>query len=232
MMMMPTAAPNPAPAVAPPFALDVNLGDFSAVRDRLRLRLMSEERRPDVGERFYSKRIGETDLHAVVAVDVSSCLPEPDGGTGHALTTPALRDAWMSQGYSEDEIWAAAVAAEGRRGYSVRPMWDVLAGLGGNPDTDPGDCPLFVVSTPDSNFGAAGVLLPYVCAQIAHRVGDPAYILPSSIHECLVLSCENAPEPEELVAMVRSINATVVDGRDILSDHVYRLAHGSLSTVI
>ena len=102
--MMPTAAPNPAPAVAPPFALDVDLGDFSAVRDRLRLRLMSSDRRPDVEERFYCRRIDETDLYAVVAVDVSSCLQD---GAGHALATPALRDAWMSQGYSEDEIWAS-----------------------------------------------------------------------------------------------------------------------------
>ena len=145
---------------------------------------------------------------------------------------PAIRDAWYEQGVSDDEVMSAAIAAESRRGYSVRPVWDVLAGLGGNPDTDPGDCPLYVVSTPDGSFSASGILLPVVMAHIHHRVGNPAFVLPSSVNEVLVLSADGAPDESELAEMVRTINASVVDPREVLSDHLYRLEYGVLSTVI
>ena len=225
----PVSAPVPAPSISLPFDPFV----FASVSDRLRIRLMSSERVPDVDSEYYSLHVGETDLRAVIAADVSGCSILPADAEGaHALMLPAIRDAWYEQGVSDDEVMSAAIAAESRRGYSVRPIWNVLSGLSGNPDPDPGDFPLYVVSTPDSTFSASGILLPYVCAQIHHRVGNPVFVLPSSIHEVLVLAADNAPEPAELAAMVQEINRTVVDDRDILSNHVYRLEYGKLSTVM
>lgn len=47
-------------------------------------------------------------------------------------------------------------------------------------------------------------------------------ILPSSIHECLIINVEDEPKnTEELREMVKEVNETVVSDQDILSNNVY-----------
>ena len=47
-------------------------------------------------------------------------------------------------------------------------------------------------------------------------------ILPSSIHECLIINAEDAPKDiDELREMVKEVNETVVSDQDILSNNVY-----------
>lgn len=47
-------------------------------------------------------------------------------------------------------------------------------------------------------------------------------ILPSSIHECLIINAEDAPkDTDELREMVKEVNETVVSDQDILSNNVY-----------
>ena len=46
------------------------------------------------------------------------------------------------------------------------------------------------------------------------------YILPSSIHEILLVDCDKA-ELSALQNMVRDVNRTVLDAQDVLSDTVY-----------
>ena len=52
-------------------------------------------------------------------------------------------------------------------------------------------------------------------------MGDSFYVLPSSIHECILVPQKLAPEPEELSAMVHDINCTQVLPEEVLSDRVY-----------
>ena len=53
------------------------------------------------------------------------------------------------------------------------------------------------------------------------RVGEAYYLLPSSIHEVIAVPVSAVPEAEELLAMVRDINATQVRNTEILSDNIY-----------
>ena len=47
-------------------------------------------------------------------------------------------------------------------------------------------------------------------------------ILPSSIHECLIINAEDEPKDiDELREMVKEVNETVVSDQDILSNNVY-----------
>ena len=47
-------------------------------------------------------------------------------------------------------------------------------------------------------------------------------ILPSSIHECLIINVEDEPKnTKELREMVKEVNETVVSDQDILSNNVY-----------
>ena len=238
MMMPTTSAPTPAPDIAPQAApalsLDFDPYDFQTVRDRLRLRLMSEDLHPDVGERFYSFRVGQTDLFAIISLDVSSFAPER---SAYMLASPAVRDAWREQGYTDDTVWAAAIDAETVHGYSVRALWEVLRDIQPDFEDEPAmheGLPLYAVTTKgEPSFGAAGILLPSIQEAVHERCGESAFLIGSSIHETLVMPTVCAPDAPDLVEMVRSINAAVVDPREVLSDHLYRLdKDGNLFTVL
>ena len=47
------------------------------------------------------------------------------------------------------------------------------------------------------------------------------YILPSSIHEVVVISEEDSPGRERLRTMVENVNETQMEEEDILSNHIY-----------
>ena len=71
-------------------------------------------------------------------------------------------------------------------------------------------------------MGAATILYEGVLEMIADFLDDNFYVLPSSIHEVIIVSETEAPWGSSgLSEMVREINHTQVDEEDILSDIVY-----------
>lgn len=84
-----------------------------------------------------------------------------------------------------------------------------------------GDIPIFVLSNGDYMNGASAMLYEEVLREFAQRMDSNLYILPSSIHEVILLLEENVDNPEELVRLVRDTNRTVVDREEVLSDHIY-----------
>ena len=84
------------------------------------------------------------------------------------------------------------------------------------------EIPLFVMSNGDYMNGASVILYKDVLRDFAKYMEHDLYILPSSIHEVIILlDNEYAKAPEELARMVRETNRIVVDREEILSDHVY-----------
>lgn len=83
------------------------------------------------------------------------------------------------------------------------------------------DIPIFVLSNGDYMNGASAILYQEVLREFAQRMESNLYILPSSIHEVILLRENDAKDTEELAYMVRETNRTVVDREEILSDHVY-----------
>ena len=60
---------------------------------------------------------------------------------------------------------------------------------------------------------------------MASRIGtDEFFILPSSLHEVLLLEDEGQLDLGELLTMVREINAEVVAPQDRLTDNAYRFS--------
>lgn len=79
---------------------------------------------------------------------------------------------------------------------------------------------MFVLSNTDKNFGAAAVLDSEMMDKIREEVGD-FYILPSSVHELLIVPKSANVDLETLQDMVKDVNSTHVAPNEILSDNVY-----------
>ena len=85
----------------------------------------------------------------------------------------------------------------------------------------PAENVMYVVSNEQKMHGATSIINPVLMDRIAEQVGDNYFILPSSLHECLVVPREAGMDYKELEAMVKEVNATQVSVADRLSDHVY-----------
>ena len=80
---------------------------------------------------------------------------------------------------------------------------------------------LYVLSNKQKSYGAVYMLDPGVLAGISRKLGGSFYILPSSIHECLILPYAPQIVPEQLGDLVQEVNRTHVDPQEVLSDSVY-----------
>lgn len=79
-----------------------------------------------------------------------------------------------------------------------------------------------IITNKSKKYGAAAILDTRLLQQISGELGE-YYILPSSIHEMIILP-EDSREfsIEDLEAMVKEVNSTFVDPAEVLSDHVYK----------
>lgn len=82
--------------------------------------------------------------------------------------------------------------------------------------------PMYVLTNQRRINGAACILYDHVLQDFSQSAGGDFFILPSSIHETILIPCRESMPPEALNDMVREINATEVSPLDRLSDHVYR----------
>ena len=81
---------------------------------------------------------------------------------------------------------------------------------------------LLVLTNEKKNFGAAMMFEPKVMDQLSQSFPEGFYILPSSLHEVLILPDREGILPKELGAMVREVNRSQVEKMEQLSDRVYR----------
>ena len=81
---------------------------------------------------------------------------------------------------------------------------------------------LYVVSNEHCVQGASVVYYTDVLREFAKKLGCDLVMLPSSVHEWLVLAAPEAGELKDLESIVRDANRLVVREHEILSNNVYR----------
>lgn len=80
---------------------------------------------------------------------------------------------------------------------------------------------IYILSNYQRIFGSACILYSDVLKQFSEEIQDDFYILPSSIHETILIPYKKSPSPDKLQEMVHSINLTEVPPEEFLSDNVY-----------
>ncbi len=82
--------------------------------------------------------------------------------------------------------------------------------------------PMFVATNKGKINGASVILYDGLLKTFAEKVGGDFYILPSSIHETILLPANGGMDVDYLIDMVRTVNATEVAPEEVLSDNVYK----------
>lgn len=81
--------------------------------------------------------------------------------------------------------------------------------------------PMYVITNKQHQYGACCILYQDALKKVSEQLNDNLYILPSSVHEVIILPASAVNCPQDLPHMVRSINMTEVSPEEILSDCVY-----------
>lgn len=82
--------------------------------------------------------------------------------------------------------------------------------------------PLYVLTNTEQYFGAVNMIFDPVLEEIREKLQCDYYLLPSSIHECMILPANDSQSPEELHWMVKMVNRECVEETEILGESVYK----------
>lgn len=96
-----------------------------------------------------------------------------------------------------------------------------LLGLPESKEKGTAGVPMYVITNSERSLGAGAILYPKFLKKHTEALGDEFFILPSSIHECILVPGWTGYKQEVLAQMVQEINRDHVDPKEVLSDRVY-----------
>lgn len=80
---------------------------------------------------------------------------------------------------------------------------------------------MYILSNKYRNLGAACMVYPGMLKMIGEILGGDYYLLPSSVHEVILVPKRAELHFQEMTDMVKEVNDKLVDAEEILSDHAY-----------
>ncbi len=110
---------------------------------------------------------------------------------------------------------------EGETIFSDEWVKELLEQMTGSFQIEGEKIPMYVLTNRKKLLGAACILYPKVLKQFGDKLKQDFYVLPSSIHEVILVPTIPATEPEMLRDIVSDINRTQVAVDEVLADSVY-----------
>ena len=193
------------------------LSDYEKVKENIIPRLVNLEQNKELlADRPYT-------VMDDLAVTYHVFLGEHEGGTMSAPVTNAMLSMY---GVDVATIHEQAVANLNEVTPSVfKSMGQVMMEMMGDDFPaelmPPDDGLMYVLSNKDKLHGASALLDEKMMQKVSERMNGDFYILPSSVHETIIIPKNAEMDRETLEGMVRDVNATQVAPDERLSDHVY-----------
>ena len=196
-------------------AVDVaDLTDYSKAKQLLCVEVVGTEANQDMLSKVPHQEM--EDMSMIYRLQLS----ESERGTSSVLVNHELLKQF---GVSQEQLHQDALEnSEKLRPPVMKTMAAVMAEMMGMPEDAMADMapPLYVVTNESKVNGAAVMFYPDFMDQAAKQMESSFFILPSSVHEMLILPDEGA-NLSDLKAMVMSVNETEVSPEDKLTDQVY-----------
>ena len=198
------------------------LTDYEQMKGKLAIEVVSLEANADMLSKIPHQEMED------MAVVYRFVLGSDAEGRSSILVTNNLIE---NMGVTPEQLHADAIAnAPEIRPAEIKGMSQVMMEMMGPEQfelmgmpmvTDLRDEQMIVASVPDKTGGAGVIAYPNFMEDVAAQVGGDFFILPSSIHEVLVVPDNGAMNLGDLEAMVREVNATQVAPNERLTDNVY-----------
>lgn len=171
--------------------------------------------------------IENTDLVTVFRIEI------PAGqGVGSILVSDKMMEQW---GVDIDTIYKKALQnTQELHPFTLQSMESIMMEMLSNTDSTatPNQIPenlegymQYVLSNTERVNGAVSLLYPNVLEEIGNRFDSNFFLLPSSIHEIILMQDTGEMSAIELQRMVMEVNGTQVEPEEVLSNQVYSYNH-------
>lgn len=163
-------------------------------------------RRPII-DNSYTKSF--LDLQLVLNVKVS--VSEDDEFTSYKVSKKQAEVLGLTEDIFDEAI--------NNTRFRVSTMGETIKSIA--PDEEIPDCGLYIVSNERRTQGAAAIYNMELFKSFAEKLDSDLVIIPSSVHELIVMKYVSGISIYELNNMVKEVNETQVLPEEQLSDHVY-----------
>lgn len=198
-----------------------SLSDYSQMKEKLVLEVVSADANEEMLATVPHQNI--EDMAVVYRFDLGS---DDDGRASILISNQLLERI----GVTPEQLCADAMEnAPQIKPVEIKGMSEVLAEIMGIEQAEimgilpvaPEGEQMYVASVPDKVHGAGVLAYPDFMDKAAERAGGDFFILPSSIHEVLIVPDNGKFELLDLENMVKEVNFTQVAPEDKLTDSVY-----------
>lgn len=197
--------------------------DYDKIKDKIAFKLINARKNAGLLEQ----------IPHIIFLDLAICFYyafyHPDMGEGTILIYNSHLDLWDKD--TNDMLKLAKVNTPRIFKAELKSMESVIEELLLDTDIDSGWepkeriisplVPMQILSNKKRTFGAACILYPNLLKKISNSFSKNFYVLPSSVHEVILLADSGLENPRKLQEMVQDINETQVEPEEILSDHIY-----------
>lgn len=208
----------------PPFSTDIfqKIRDFDSAKDHIAFRLISKEQNKSL----------LSDIPWVPYLDLALIFYLHLDSTRTGQTTALIHNQQMETwNKSVDELYLLSLANTPRLFPPVlQPLEALLFDETDHsehyspeilPDCSAPISPLYVLTNRTGIHGASCLLYHDIIKDFADRVQSDIIILPSSIHEVILIPDNKIYKYEEIQDMVQKVNSEDVPAEDRLSNHLY-----------
>lgn len=197
--------------------------DFNKVREKIIFRLVNAGRNSDLLNTIPHRDF--LDLAVTYTVYIDELLP----CAGNVTVTYDLMKQW---GTDENELFSLAMMNTPRiKKPVIKELSDMLLDLINESEADAfirdaqiigeSSIRMFVLTNSDRYYGDSSILYPELLREFQHSMNCDLYLLPSSVHEFIIVPDTGNIRGEDLSELVKSVNETSVGEEEFLSDHVY-----------
>ncbi len=197
-----------------------SLTDYEQMKDKLAMEVVAADRNADLLAKVPHQEMED------MAVVYRFVMESDENGRASILVSNDLLD---KMGVTPEQLHADALEnAPELRPAVIKGMSEVMMDMMGEDAHEmfgieefPQDEMMYVATVPDKISGAGVIAYQEFMDQAAEKLGGDFYILPSSIHEVLLVKDDGAVNFNDLKSMVEDVNATQVAPEEKLTDSVY-----------
>lgn len=178
------------------------------IKEKLRIRLYNKSTKAEV--KRSAKGRGFADLIMIPYVNV-----QMNSTNGSIKVTKEHIERW---GVTEKEVIDQAINND-KKNAEIQSLSGFMAELTGDDFAEQLPDGPMIVSNKERCFGASAIIR--MAPEFKKRFKNGFFVLPSSVHEVLVIPKEEGMDVEYFNDMVREVNATTVAPEEVLADHAY-----------
>lgn len=189
-----------------------NLAKFQNVKSRIIFQLINTERNASLLNELPS--VSFLDFSIIFKILIDS----PAESTATVTIGHTLMKIWN---VSTEELYEAAkINTPALMAYELKSMSEIFVDFDDIPIQD-NYCRMFALSNKQHVNGCGCILYPHVLENFAQSIRSDLFILPSSLHEVILVPFIKETDADALAEIVKYVNRHELSQEEFLSDHVY-----------